>query len=69
MNAAVPVINQPRELVLRGLLLLAVAGLAYRAFYLQVLQTPFLQDKAANRHVRVLDEHAHRGMTRQRIHT
>ncbi|MEL0082060.1 MAG: penicillin-binding transpeptidase domain-containing protein [Gammaproteobacteria bacterium] len=62
MNAAVPVINQPRELVLRGLLLLAVAGLAYRAFYLQVLQTPFLQDKAANRHVRVLDEHAHRGM-------
>jgi len=52
--------------MLRSLLLLAVAGLAYRAFYLQVLQTPFLQDKAANRHVRVVDEHAHRGMIRDR---
>jgi len=55
-------IGHPRDVLLRGLLLLAVSGLAYRAFYLQVLQTPFLQGKAANRHVRIVDEHANRGM-------
>jgi len=59
-------ISQPRDLLLRSLLVLVVVGLAYRAFYLQVLQTPFLQDKAANRHVRVIDEHAHRGMISDR---
>ncbi len=59
-------LGQSRDWMLRGLILLAAIGLAYRAFYLQVIETPFLQDMAANRHVRVLDEHANRGMIRSR---
>lgn len=66
MNWTAVAVSQPRDLLLRGLIMLAVAGLGYRAFYLQVMQTPFLQDKAANRHVRVVDDHAHRGMIRDR---
>ena len=58
--------GQSRDWTLRGLILLAAIGLAYRAFYLQVIETPFLQDMAANRHVRVLNVHANRGMIRAR---
>ncbi len=59
-------IHHPRDLVLRVLLLGAVLALAFRAFQLQVVETPFLQDKAANRHVRIQTQHAHRGMVLDR---
>ena len=59
-------LGQSRDWTLRGLILLAGVGLAYRAFYLQVIETPFLQDMAANRQVRTLDVHANRGMIRSR---
>jgi cell division protein FtsI (penicillin-binding protein 3) len=51
-----------RSLLVLGLFLLAAAALLGRAVYLQTLDYQFLQDQGRERHLRVLEIPAHRGM-------
>ncbi len=51
-----------RRGVVLGLLALATAGMLARAVYLQVVHKDFLQERGAERHLRVVEVPAHRGM-------